>query len=97
VPVALVLNELLTNAIKYAYPERRGTIEVSLARFADGRAALSVADGGVGLPDNFAERQGASLGFRIINGLVRQIHGEIEIKPRSPGVAFQVTFPADRP
>ncbi len=97
VPVALVLNELLTNAIKYAYPGRRGTIEVSLARLPDGQAALSVADGGVGLPDNFAERQGVSLGFRIIDGLVRQIHGAIEIEPRSPGVAFQVTFPADRP
>jgi two-component sensor histidine kinase len=70
---------------------------VSLTKLPDGRAALSVADSGIGLPNNFAERQGASLGFRIINGLVRQIHGEIEVKPRSPGVEFQVTFPADRP
>ena len=92
VPVALVLNELLTNALKYAYPERRGVIEVSLRHLADGMVSLRVADRGVGLPADFAERQGASLGLRIIEGLVRQIRGELGIAEQKPGCAFEITF-----
>ncbi len=93
VPVALILNELLTNAVKYAYPDRRGTVRVSL-RKAEGEGAISltVADDGVGLPKGFAERRHTSLGFRIIEGLVRQIDGELEIADRKPGTAITVTF-----
>ena len=93
VPVALVLNELLTNAIKYAYPEGDGVIEVSLRSGQDGAAVLTVSDEGVGLPENFAERQTNSLGFRIINGLIRQLHGELRILPRAIGTAFELTVP----
>ncbi len=92
VPVALALNELLTNAIKYAYPERRGVIEVELRGLPEGKALLSIGDGGIGLPDDFAERQLTSLGIRIVTGLVRQIHGDIQIIRQSPGTKFEITF-----
>ncbi len=92
VPAALILNELLTNAIKYAYPERSGTVTVALKKLDEGRVSLTVADDGVGLPEAFAERRHASLGFRIIEGLVRQIGGELDICGSKPGTAITVTF-----
>ncbi len=92
VPIALILNELLTNAIKYAYPEKRGTVAVTLEKPDEGRVSLTVADDGVGLPEGFAERQHASLGFRIIEGLTRQIDGEVTIADRQPGTAITVSF-----
>jgi PAS domain S-box-containing protein len=95
IPVALILNELLTNAIKYAYPERRGVIEVALRDLSNGKARLTVSDHGAGLPEDFDERQRSSLGFRIVTGLVRQIHGELAIVRRSPGAAFEITFDVD--
>ena len=95
VPVALILNELLTNAIKYAYPESGGVIDVELRDLSNGKACLAVSDHGAGLPEDFDERQRSSLGFRIVTGLVRQIHGELAIVRRSPGAAFEITFDVD--
>lgn len=92
VPVALILNELLTNAIKYAYPDRRGTVTVTLAKAEEGRVCLTVADEGVGLPAGFDERRHASLGFRIIEGLSRQIGGEVAVTPQRPGTRVTVSF-----
>ena len=92
IPVALILNELLTNAMKYAYPDRRGTVAVTLTKAEEGRVRLTVADDGVGLPEGFSERRHASLGFRIIEGLARQIDGEVEIADRRPGTAITVSF-----
>jgi PAS domain S-box-containing protein len=92
VPIALILNELLTNAIKYAYPDRRGTIAVVLSKAEEGRVRLTVTDNGVGLPKGFAEERDASLGFRIIEGLARQIEGQIEIADRRPGTAITIGF-----
>jgi two-component sensor histidine kinase len=92
VPIALILNELLTNAIKYAYPERRGVVEVSLDRLPEGSGYLTVADSGIGLPPDFAARKHGSFGFRIVEGLARQIGGEVDIQERAPGTAFAIRF-----
>jgi PAS domain S-box-containing protein len=92
IPVALILNELLTNAIKYAYPGGRGAIEVTLRSLPEGKAVLSVGDHGIGLPDDFDKRQRASLGFRIVRGLARQVDGEMRIVRRAPGVCFEIAF-----
>jgi PAS domain S-box-containing protein len=92
VPLALILNELLTNAIKYAYPDRRGTIEVDLRRVPDGQVRFCVSDQGIGLPDDIEERQKTSLGLRVINGLVRQIHGELRVGSGNPGASFEILF-----
>jgi PAS domain S-box-containing protein len=92
VPLALILNELLTNAIKYAYPDRRGTIEVVLRRTGDGKVLFSVSDRGVGLPEDIDRRQKSSLGLRVINGLVRQIQGELAMSQAKPGSRFEVLF-----
>jgi PAS domain S-box-containing protein len=90
--VGLVLNELLTNAIKYAYPDRKGTISVTVGRALEGGVLLAVEDEGAGLPGDFSERERSSLGFRIVKGLARQIGSELRIVPRTPGVRFEISF-----
>lgn len=92
VPIALILNELLTNAIKYAYPLRNGAVEVTLRNLPEGMGCLTVADSGVGLSPDFADRRDAAFGFRIIEGLARQIGGEVEVADRSPGASFVIRF-----
>ncbi|MGQ7793329.1 histidine kinase dimerization/phosphoacceptor domain -containing protein [Faunimonas sp. B44] len=89
VPIALVLNELVTNGLKYAYPDG-GLIEVKLVRTPEGGAVLRVSDTGVGLPADFDERKRRSLGFRIVEGLARQLQGDVRYERLDPGTAFVV-------
>ncbi|ABD87842.1 sensor histidine kinase [Rhodopseudomonas palustris] len=87
IPLGLMINELVTNAVKYAYPGRRGGIEVS-AREIDGHLQLAVADQGVGLPPDFdIEQPRASLGFKVIKGLVRQLNGQLKVESGAGGGA----------
>jgi PAS domain S-box-containing protein len=93
VPLALVLNELLMNAIKYAYPDGEGVVRVHLRREAE-KAVLTVEDDGAGLPEDFEERRRASLGLRVVTGLMRQLRGDLEIGRGSPGTRFVISFDA---
>jgi two-component sensor histidine kinase len=91
----LILDELLSNALKYAFPDgRSGTITVTF-RCADGSATLVVADDGVGLP---AAPSGGelptSLGFRLVAALVRQLHGVSSVEADG-GTRFTLTFRID--
>ena len=96
VPLALILNELLTNAIKYAYPGGAGTIGVRLKAEPEGRAVLEISDAGTGLPADFDDRQASSIGIRIVAGLAQQLGAELEIVRRKPGVAFIISFTTGR-
>jgi PAS domain S-box-containing protein len=91
----LILNELLSNALKYAFPDGRdGIISVSF-RCADGSAKLVVADNGVGLPKAAAEHDPApSLGLRLVSALVGQLHGRWLIEGEG-GTRFTLTFRID--
>ena len=94
IPLGLLINELVTNAVKYAYPEGKGAVEVS-AREIDGNLHVEVSDQGVGLPDGFdIEQPRKSLGFKVINGLVRQLQGHITVvtNPRK-GTRFLMDLP----
>jgi PAS domain S-box-containing protein len=80
VPCALILNELLTNAFKYAFPGKRsGKIRVALHECAPGWLELSVEDDGIGLPAGFLAKQSTqSLGLKIVGILTKQLEGSIE-------------------
>jgi PAS domain S-box-containing protein len=82
IPLGLVMNELISNALKHAFPgDRTGTISIS--GHLDGPwITFSIGDDGAGLPPDFAWKETGSLGFRLINSLVDQIEGTIE---KSPG------------
>lgn len=83
IPLGLIVNELVTNAIKYAYGPEGGGITVT-GRIADGRLTVTVADQGKGF-DLIAARTDRSLGMRVIDSLVRQIGGTIENQAPNAG------------
>jgi two-component sensor histidine kinase len=89
--LGVVLNELVTNALKHAYPPpAAGVVRVEL-RQADEHMTLRVIDFGRGL-DGPPERAG-SLGMRLVRSLARQLHAEVGIGRLSPGAVFELTMP----
>jgi len=94
IPCALILNELVTNALKHAFPgERSGEVRVSLRQSAPGELELSVEDNGVGCPPVASAREGKSLGFRIVAILAKQLEGSLE-QPECAGTRFVLRFRA---
>jgi two-component sensor histidine kinase len=96
VPIALVVNELVANAAKYAYPE--GTlccVRVRLARADEPDSiCLSVQDDGVGLPAGFDAKAGTGLGMRIVTAFAQQLGADLRIRGRRPGAEFMLVMPA---
>ena len=94
IPLGLLITELVTNAIKYAYPGGRGAIEVA-AREIDGQLHVEVSDQGIGLPDGFAiDQPRASLGFKVIARMARQLQGHLTIASNhSKGAHFLLDLP----
>ena len=92
IPCGLVVNELVTNAFKHAFPqERSGEILISLV--CDDFIEITVADDGVGLPPGFDIASAKSLGFQLVFLLVDQMHGDLRIGP-GPGSRFTLRFAA---
>lgn len=91
VPCGLLLNELITNAYKHAFNGREnGTIAICLTQ--SGKiVALSIADNGIGLPDDFDIASSSSLGMTLISTLVQQLGGALEIETGSK-TSFKITF-----
>jgi PAS domain S-box-containing protein len=89
----LILNELVSNCLKHAFPEQQpGRIRVTLASKGRTALALSVADNGVGLPANFEPHGRRTLGMRIVNALVSQLSGTLELKNGRRGAIARLTF-----
>lgn len=99
VPCGLIINELVSNALKHAFPPgRSGRIIVELQAGTGHQAVLIVADDGLGLPPQFELKQSRTLGLNLVNGLAAQLDGHLEARPRggSGGSLFQLTFPIRR-
>jgi len=93
IPCGLIVNELISNSLKHAFPEgRRGTIKVGVNRKRDGDYVLSVEDNGVGFPPELDFRTTPSLGLQLVNVLTGQIRGTIELV-KAEGSKFKITFP----
>ena len=94
--LAVLAHELITNALKHAYPEdASGPISVRLRRNADLTAELSVTDRGRGVPPDLDTDQTHSLGFKVIMATVRQFGGTLTITRLDPGTEFLIRFPPD--
>jgi PAS domain S-box-containing protein len=95
IPSGLILNEVLTNAFKYAFPAgRTGEILIALKCGDDGLIRLAVSDNGVGLPAGFDWKASPSLGLRIVDILRRQLEGSVQFEAGgNGGAAFVLTFP----
>ena len=93
VPCGLIVNELVTNCFKYAFPaERAGEIQISMTRSATEGLKLSVTDNGVGFPKNVDFKNTDSLGMQIINTLAEQLDGTIHMT-NGTGTKFEICFP----
>ncbi len=92
IPCGLILNELVLNALKHAFPEeRKGTITVSLHESEGGTIRLTVRDDGVGFPEGVDIGHTDTLGLQIISLLTEQLDGRIEVR-RDGGTAFSLSF-----
>jgi len=89
IPIGLIVNELLSNSLKYAFPDgRKGEIAISVTK-EDSTISLRFKDNGVGIPEDKDWRDAKSLGLRIVISLVEQLSGTIELD-RQGGTAFTI-------
>jgi two-component sensor histidine kinase len=105
VPLGIIVNELVTNSLKHAFPGRKeGKIQIKLIREENGERtkstnkdfksesfSLTVSDNGVGIPENLDIEGLDSLGFQLVTSLVDQLDGELELK-RNNGTEFTMRF-----
>ncbi|MBU2948481.1 CHASE domain-containing protein [Zobellia uliginosa] len=94
VPLALIISELVTNAVKHAYPDttKYNELVIDVDVLDDGMAAFSIKDNGKGLPSDFAIENAEGIGFDIIKALCRQISAELTYNSTDNGTHFTVTF-----
>ena len=97
VPLGLILNELLSNALKYAFigiqkdDSTEHRITLKLKKLQNEEYLLSVSDNGIGLADDFNLEESDSLGLKLVTSLVQQIEGKLEVHPKN-STEFKITF-----
>jgi PAS domain S-box-containing protein len=92
IPCGLIVNELVSNALKYAFPEdRKGEIKLSLRMKSSDEIELKVSDNGVGIPEGLDYRKADTLGLNLVRDLVGQLGGIMELH-REKGTEFKITF-----
>ncbi len=90
-PMGIVINELITNAFKYAFPDgRKGSIKVSICKSGD-EITLAVSDDGAGLPDEIAASKSGGFGLNLVSALTEQIGGEVNISNEN-GTRVEIVF-----
>jgi two-component sensor histidine kinase len=93
IPCGLIMNELLTNSFKYAFPDgRQGKIQISVTSNDNSMIQISIRDDGVGIGKDMDIQNSTSLGLRLVTGLAEgQLHGQIILR-RERGTEFIITF-----
>ena len=93
IPLGLILNELLSNSLKYAFPHNReGIIDIKLRSKDKKKYILEFIDDGVGLSEEIDLGNVKTLGLQLISSLVDQLHGKIELENRCKGTEFKIIF-----
>ncbi len=91
VPCGLIINELISNALKYAFPEQKGELYLRFCLEETGNYCLIVKDDGIGISAHIDPQYTDSLGMQLVYGLTEQLGGEIELD-RNEGSQFRITF-----
>ncbi len=95
IPFGLIVNELMTNAIKYAFPdnfEEEKVIQIELKRGDENQVRMRISDNGVGLPENFDPLKAESLGLKLVKSLSeQQLEGQLSVN-RDKGTEFIITI-----
>jgi two-component sensor histidine kinase len=94
IPCGLILNELISNALKHAFSgDRHGELQIIIHETKNTEIKIVVRDNGFGLPDDVDIRHPRSVGLHLVNGLVKnQLDGQIEVR-RDNGTEIRITFP----
>lgn len=93
IPCGLIINELIANALRHAFPGgRQGQLLLSMEKTAGDEIALVVADNGVGLPEEVDLGKASTLGLQLVQVLTRQLKGSVAVD-RSAGTRFELRFP----
>ncbi len=96
-PCGLIINELLTNAIKHAFPvNAKGTVSIVFHKEQDGHYRLTIRDSGIGLPDGFDLAKPRGLGMKVVRSLFWQLKGILEYKS-DKGAVFSFRFKTEEP
>ena len=94
-PVVLVVNELLTNSLKHAFPDREtGTVRVEARRTEDGTVTITVSDNGVGLPSAEVMDRAGTLGYRLVKRLSGQVGAMVSVE-RDHGTCHSIVLPPE--
>ncbi len=92
IPCGLILNELITNSLRHAFPDgRSGRVSVGLHR-QNGRYVMFVRDTGVGLPPDFDVNSSPTLGLQLVRTLTEQLEGSMEVQTGAQGTQFTINF-----
>ncbi|MEL7834502.1 PAS domain S-box protein [Fodinibius sp. Rm-B-1B1-1] len=96
IPCGLILNEIITNSFKHAYPEKdEGTINIDVDR-RDEDIYLSIVDDGIGIPQEIDLENPQSLGIKLIRTLSKQLNAEAEFSNANPGTKFALHFTLEK-
>jgi PAS domain S-box-containing protein len=90
IPLGLIINELVTNIVKYAFPHKNETITIKL-KSQNEKLELIIADNGIGLPKDIDIENSETLGLQLVNNLINQLDGELEIDITN-GTEFKILF-----
>lgn len=90
VPLGLIISELISNSLKYAFPEdKKGEILVSLTK--DEKFELTISDNGIGIPEEIDFNTESTLGLKLVRSLINQVDGTIQLD-RTKGTKYTITF-----
>jgi PAS domain S-box-containing protein len=91
IPCGIIVNELVMNSIKHAFPDKKGRIKIALHENGSG-VELSVRDNGIGMPSDFDMENTKSLGLKLVKSLAEQLDGKMEFV-HDNGTVFKIVFP----
>jgi two-component sensor histidine kinase len=92
IPCGLIINELISNSLKYAFPqERNGLIEIKLDSDSEQRFTLTVKDNGIGFSKDLNPQKPTTLGLQLVNALTQQLEGDMNLD-ESQGIEFKIKF-----
>ncbi len=95
-PCGLLVNELVTNSLKHAFPgDRRGSVSIEVEKLTPSLVELTVSDDGTGLSGGFVPDLAQGLGLQIVSDLVRQLSGTLRYDGAA-GAAFRIQFPCEK-